>query len=197
MKRRCRELGALLLLAVANVGTELLGRGKLVVVGTGVVVWALLLARRQQEEPGFWRAYLRWPKAWQAPAVLLFSLSAAALAFGILLAPRPQQWMLMTGAYLPWGVAQQYLLNGVLADHLRQRWPRWGGLGAAALFALAHAPDWPTVAVVFPTACFWVWVFQYVPNLGLLGLAHALAGTAWFAGAMGRNLDQALAATLR
>lgn len=199
MKRRRRELWALLLLAVANVGAELLGRGKLAVVGTGMVVWALLLARRQQEEPGFWRAYLRWPEAWQVPAALAFLPAAAALWVGATLATRPEpgQWLLMTVAYLPWAVIQQYLLNAVLASHLRQLLPRGGELLAAALFALAHAPDWLTVAVVFPAACLWVWIFPRLPHLGVLGAAHALSGTAFFVGVLGRSLEEALAATLR
>jgi hypothetical protein len=198
---RAWELFLTFTLGAANVGSELWGKGKALVVTVGLLSWGVYLVYRQRQEPGFWRAFFQWPPAWRLPLACLGAFTVVTLAFSAAIGwgrPLPGgEMLLMALLYVPWGVAQQFLLNAVLAHHLRELSPRWGGLGAAVFFALAHAPQWPVVAAVFPAALFWVWLYRKLPNLALLGLAHSLAGTAFFSWACGRTLGESLQLTLR
>jgi len=202
-QQRRIELSLAGVLGLANVGSELWGEGKALVVVAGILAWAGYLAWRLREQPGFARQFFALPPGWpRALALLVAATTAGCIAAG--LAARSQggwRWSsdttLMLLAYTPWGVAQQFLLNGVLARHLRQLSPRLGASLAALLFALAHAPDWAVVVAVVPPAMFWVWLYRRLPHLGILGFAHALLGTVFFSSVLGRTLADALDLTLR
>lgn len=192
--RTAFELALLGCLACANVASEVLGSGKPLVVAAGVVLWGSYLAWRSRREPGFWRQLL-WPSQPQARG--LRSL-AAFTGVGVLLLvlvgvlretwPPPKSFWLILAAYPVWGTVQQFLLNAVLARHLRSLLPSgWAHLVAALGFAAAHAPDWPVVAATFPAALFWVWVYPRLPHLPLLGIAHGVVGTFFFYLVLGRD----------
>ncbi|HUE23289.1 MAG TPA: CPBP family glutamic-type intramembrane protease [Bryobacteraceae bacterium] len=118
-----------------------------------------------------------------APALLLLVLSL--LAAGVLLETirpiSPEYGVMCLLAYCPWGVFQQYLLNGYIANRLLAvASARHVPLLAAALFAGAHLPNWFLMLVTFVTGYYSTKIFLRYRNLYFLGLAHAMIGTALF-----------------
>jgi len=118
-----------------------------------------------------------------APAVLLIALSL--MACGVFLETvrpiSPEYGFMCLLAYCPWGIFQQYLLNGYIANRLSavssaRRVP----LLAAALFAGAHLPNWFLMLVTFAAGYVSTKIFMRYRNLYFLGLAHAVIGTLLF-----------------
>jgi len=111
---------------------------------------------------------------------LLF-LGLVLMAGGILLqTTRPigfQAAVLSWVAYLPWGLFQQYLLNGYflnrLAGSLSQRTAPWI---AAALFSGAHLPNWFLMVVTFGAGYWCALNYRKHKNLYVLAIAHATIG---------------------
>lgn len=200
--QRYLELSLVLALGTANVLSELAGKGKLAVVVGGLVAWSLVLVRRQKRAPGFLARALALPQRWDGNLALLAGGTVAGVgacaAIGALngkLSWDVSHW-LMLGLYPLWGLAQQFLLQEVLACHLRALLPRTALPLAAGLFALAHAPAWGVAAAVLPAALFWVWLYPRVGSLPPFAVAHGFVGTAFFAWVEGRSFAQALALTL-
>jgi hypothetical protein len=118
-----------------------------------------------------------------APALLLLALSLMAL--GVLLQTiRPisvEYGFMCLLAYCPWGIFQQYLLNGYIANRLLAvSSARHVPLMAAALFAGAHLPNWFLMLVTFATGYVSTKIFMRYRNIYFLGLAHAVIGTVLF-----------------
>jgi hypothetical protein len=118
-----------------------------------------------------------------APAVLLIALSLFAL--GVLLQTlRPisvEYGFMCLLAYCPWGIFQQYLLNGYIANRLLAvSSGRYVPLIAASLFAGAHLPNWFLMLVTFAAGYLSTKIFMRYRNLYFLGFAHALIGTLLF-----------------
>jgi len=83
--------------------------------------------------------------------------------------------------YLPWGLAQQYVLNGYFLNRLDAALPRpAASLFAALLFSAAHAPNPFLMAVTFPLALCATLIYRRTHNLYLLGIAHAIVGLLLF-----------------
>jgi membrane protease YdiL (CAAX protease family) len=77
-----------------------------------------------------------------------------------------------------WALIQQYVLQGFVYRRLRSMLPEQGKtrlaiVGAAAIFALAHAPNLTLMILTFAGAILWSWVYQRAPNLFALALSHA------------------------
>ena len=154
--------------------------------------WVLILAFfivshiLRHERPanlGFRRANFRECVETLAPALLLLSLLL--IAAGVLLATmRPvslEYGCLCLLAYCPWGIFQQYLLNGYIANRLLAAYSaRYVPLTAGALFAGAHLPNWFLMAVTFVAGYYSTKIFMRYRNLYFLGLAHAIIGTLLF-----------------
>lgn len=118
-----------------------------------------------------------------APALLLMVISL--LAMGVLLQTvRPisvEYGVMCLLAYCPWGIFQQYLLNGYIANRLLAvASTRYVPLISASLFAGAHLPNWFLMIVTFVTGYYSTILFIKYRNLWFLGLAHALIGTLLF-----------------
>jgi len=118
-----------------------------------------------------------------APALLLVALSLFAL--GVLLQTvrpiTPEYGLMCLLAYCPWGIFQQYLLNGYIANRLLAVLSRrYVPLISAALFAGAHLPNWFLMLVTFVTGYYSTKIFMRYRNLYFLGLAHAVIGTLLF-----------------
>src|ERR1035438_1207117 len=82
-------------------------------------------------------------------------------------------WM----AYLPWGVFQQYIVNGYFLtrfDAVLSR--RAAPLLAAALFSGAHTPNWFLMAVTLLLGYCCTFIYRRYKNLYFLGLAHGTVG---------------------
>ena len=118
-----------------------------------------------------------------APAVALAALFL--LAVGILLETlRPislEYGCLCLAAYCPWGIFQQYLLNGFIANRLLGAASvRYVPVMSAAMFAGAHLPNWFLMSVTFVLGYISTRIFLRYRNIYFLGLAHAVIGTALF-----------------
>jgi hypothetical protein len=114
-----------------------------------------------------------------APAIAFLAL--VMLAFGILLqTTRPirfEQGLLAWAGYLPWGLFQQYILNGYFLkrfDSVLSR--RTAPMISAALFSGAHLPNWFLMAVTLLTGYLCARIYRRYNNLYFLGIAHGTVG---------------------
>lgn len=79
--------------------------------------------------------------------------------------------------YLPWGLFQQYLLNGYFLKRFDSALsPRASGVAAAALFSAVHSPNWFLMLVTPLAAYVAIQVYRRYVNLYFLGVAHATIG---------------------
>lgn len=79
--------------------------------------------------------------------------------------------------YIPWGVFQQYLLNGYFLNRLDKAFPRRAApFAAAGLFAAAHTPNWFLILVTFAMGYCAAQIYRRDRNLYFLGLAHGIIG---------------------
>lgn len=188
------ELGLLLTLGLANVASEYVSGLKAAVVVLGVILWVGYAVRRWLGEPAVLR---RWGfrtdtagAAAKAALALTLPTVVAATAWGLHTGsfPPPRGFWLILALYPAWGVAQQLLLNAMLARNLEGLLPPWAVVPVAgALFAASHAPDLPVVALTFPAGLAWVWIYRRWPNLWVQGVAHGIIGTVVFYGVLGRD----------
>jgi Type II CAAX prenyl endopeptidase Rce1-like len=114
-----------------------------------------------------------------APAIALLALTM--LAVGILLqTTRPirfEQGLLAWAGYLPWGLFQQYILNGYFLnrfDSVLSR--RTAPMMSAALFSGAHLPNWFLMAVTLLLGYLCGRIYRRYNNLYFLGIAHGTVG---------------------
>lgn len=83
--------------------------------------------------------------------------------------------------YLPWGLAQQYVLNGYFLRRLDAVMSqRASGVTAALFFCAAHAPNPFLMAVTLPLGWCATLYYRRTHNLYLLGIAHAVIGLLLF-----------------
>ena len=79
--------------------------------------------------------------------------------------------------YLPWGMAQQYALNGYFLNRLqRASSPRAAAVLATVLFSAAHLPNWFLMVVTLAGGACCTHLYQRWRNLYALGLAHGTLG---------------------
>jgi membrane protease YdiL (CAAX protease family) len=85
--------------------------------------------------------------------------------------------------YIAWGLFQQYLLNGYfvnrLAEFSRKR-GQFAAVTAAALFSLAHLPNWFLMPVTLAGGYACARVYLRYRNLYVLAIAHGLVGFCLF-----------------
>jgi membrane protease YdiL (CAAX protease family) len=89
--------------------------------------------------------------------------------------------LLSLAAYLPWGLVQEYALNGYFLnrfDAVLSR--RVASILTALLFCAAHAPNYFLMVVTLPLAWCATIVYRRTRNLYLLGFAHAIIGLMLF-----------------
>ena len=118
-----------------------------------------------------WREY--------APALAFFALalSAAGILFQttrpVALNSAPLSW----GAYLPWGLFQQYVLNAYFFNRLGGVMPgRAAALLAAGLFSGAHLPNWFLMGFTLAAGYCCASIYRRYQNLYFLGAAHGTIG---------------------
>jgi membrane protease YdiL (CAAX protease family) len=144
-----------------------------------LVIASHILRRERPSELGFGAAGLRGSADAIGPflALAVVALAACGLLAGSFRPLTGAQALAALAWYLPWGLFQQYLLNGYFARRFRAAAnPRRAALIAAALFGLAHLPNWFLAPVTFLGG--WAAARFYVrhPNLYPLGLAHGVIG---------------------
>ena len=129
---------------------------------------------------GFGRSNLRRCAAALALPVASLSLAllTAGCAFGTIRSISPLQGTLFLLSYLPWGLFQQYVLNGYFLTRLRMSLPgsRGAPLLAALLFSTAHAPNWFLMCVTLIAGYVCTLFYSKYRNLYALGLAHGVIG---------------------
>jgi len=192
--RRTVELALVTVCGVGNFLFEDILHAKTVFVIVAVVVWLGYVLWRWRNDRSVLRAWgLRRDNlaaAGKAAATVTVPLVACAVAYAFAAGhfPPPQGFWLILVLYPAWGVAQQFLLNAMLARNLSAFLPAWAVvLLSAALFAAAHAPDLPVVALTLPAGALWVLMYRRWPNLWALGIAHGIIGTVVFYGVLGRD----------
>lgn len=149
----------------------------------GFFILSHLLHGERIASLGFRRANFRECMDYIAPALLLMALSM--IAMGVLLQTfrriSLEYGLMCLLGYCPWGIFQQYLLNGYIANRLLAvSSARYVPLIAASMFAGAHLPNWFLMLVTFATGYVSTRIFMRYRNLYFLGLAHAVFGTLIF-----------------
>jgi membrane protease YdiL (CAAX protease family) len=77
---------------------------------------------------------------------------------------------------VPWGGAQQWLLQTVVLREARRLLPPKASIVVAALlFALVHVPNVFLMSMTFVGALGWCAIYARYPNIVPLGLSHAVA----------------------
>lgn len=114
-----------------------------------------------------------------APVLILIALLL--LSTGILMGTLRQIGfdgvLLALAAYLPWGLAQQYAINGYFLRRFDAALSRGASsLATAVLFSAVHAPNPFLMAVTFPLGWCATLLYRQTRNLYLLGIAHAEIG---------------------
>jgi membrane protease YdiL (CAAX protease family) len=120
------------------------------------------------------------------PALLLLVAIGfgSALEWGTLRPMTIQAAAIALGLYLPWGLFQQYLLNGYLLNRLEKVLsPAKSAIIAAALFSLAHLPNWFLMIATLAGGYCANLIYRRHKNLYFLGLAHAILGFTIFVAA--------------
>jgi membrane protease YdiL (CAAX protease family) len=85
--------------------------------------------------------------------------------------------LLALAAYLPWGLSQQYALNGYFLNRFEAALsPRRASVLTALFFCAVHAPNPFLVAITFPLGWCCTLLYRRTHNLYFLGIAHAAVG---------------------
>lgn len=147
-----------------------------------ILAWMVLshiIRHESSRDLGFGRRSLRECAHQFAP--LLTVLALLMLAAGLLLNTTrhipPNQAILALLAYLPWGVAQQYTINGYFLNRFDQAFSRRASAWTAAIFfCLAHTPNLFLMAIALAGGWCATQVYRRHRNLYALGIAHATLG---------------------
>ncbi len=147
-----------------------------------IVGWMVVSHRLRGEKAsilGFDLRGLRTCLADFAPSLAFLAL--ALVAGGLLfqtIRPVRGSWILAAwGAYLPWGLFQQYVMNGYFLNRLESLLPgRAAPVVAAALFSGAHVPNLLLMGVGFVAGYCCTLIYKKYKNLYFLGIAHATVG---------------------
>ncbi|HUB81358.1 MAG TPA: CPBP family intramembrane glutamic endopeptidase [Bryobacteraceae bacterium] len=138
-----------------------------------------VLHRESARQLGFGRQSLEECAHRFAP--LLIVLALAMFGGGLLLnttrrIPTDQAFLALF-AYLPWGLLQQYMLNGYFLRGFDRAFPpRESEWLTAVLFGVAHTPNWFLMTVALTGGWCAIKVYRRHRNLYFLGIAHATIG---------------------
>ncbi len=197
MNPRRHEIAGLVLAVATGAGNlvaESLLHRKTAFLIIAVPVWLAWAALRLAHDPGALRVWGFRLDTWRpsATAVALFTapaalaLTAAAPLLGNW--PIPNTFWLVLAAYPVWALAQQFLLCAVVTRGLTRLLPRWlVPVAAGALFACAHLPDLPLVALTLVAGIVFSELYLRWPNLWTQALGHALLGTVVYYAVLGRD----------
>jgi hypothetical protein len=145
----------------------------------GLMLASHAIRHERAEALGFHLRNLR--KCWIEFAPFLAFVALSMVCSGMLLqTTRPMRFeraILAWFAYFPWGLFQQYILNGYFLnrfDGVVSR--RTAPVLSAALFSGAHVPNWFLMFITLALGYCCARVYRRYNNLYFLGLAHATVG---------------------
>lgn len=145
----------------------------------GLMVASHAMRREDARRLGFRWNNLRLCLADYAPVLSFAALLL--LAAGILCDTTRRihvdQAFLSWAAYLPWGVFQQYILNGYFLTRFDAAVSRRASSALTAVFfAGAHTPNWFLMAVTLLLGYCCTILYRRYKNLYFLGIAHGTVG---------------------
>ena len=109
--------------------------------------------------------------------LIVVGLLAAGIALGTVRPISSMDALLALAAYLPWGLSQQYALNGYFLNRFEAALSHRGAsLLTALFFCAAHAPNPFLLAITLPLGWYSTLVYRRRRNLYVLGIAHAALG---------------------
>jgi membrane protease YdiL (CAAX protease family) len=109
--------------------------------------------------------------------LIVVGLLAAGIALGTVRPISSMDALLALAAYLPWGLSQQYALNGYFLNRFEAALSHRGAsLLTALFFCAAHAPNPFLLAIMLPLGWYSTLVYRRRRNLYVLGIAHAALG---------------------
>jgi membrane protease YdiL (CAAX protease family) len=122
-----------------------------------------------------------WRDCWREFAPLVAFCTLAMYGAGVLLqTTRPigfDRALLAWIGYLPWGLFQQYILNGYFLNRFsRVVSPRAAPVVAAGLFSGVHMPNLFLMAVTLVAGYCCARIYRRYQNLYFLGAAHGTIG---------------------
>jgi membrane protease YdiL (CAAX protease family) len=138
-----------------------------------------LFRRETPGKLGFSLRYLQDCVREWLPALTLLALTllAGGLLANSIRAIGFDRKVLSLAAYLPWGVVQQYVVNGYFLNRFDAVVSRRAApLVTAAAFSCAHAPNWFLMTVTLLFGYCATRIYRRYPNLYFLGMAHATVG---------------------
>ena len=193
--RAAGEIGAVLFTGAAHLVCENMFHLKGPFIAAALLGWtAYLLAAVRRDRAILRRWGLRLDdlgRAWRGPA-LVFALGAAALA-AIGLArgtfTLPAHLAVILLLYPVWGIAQQFMLQAMVARNLATLLPSRLAvtLAAALLFAAVHLPDLWLCGATFLLALLFVPLYLHRRSLLPLGVAHGWLGALAYYWVLGRD----------
>ena len=178
------ELAALLLTGASFLVFENIFDAKLPFLAAVIPAWILYAARRLARTSGLAEVWGLGKKGFaeasgEAAGWLAVGVGGL-LVYRLLLGwrPLPPGAPLVFLVYPLWALAQQFALQALVAGNLdRLGAPRgWAIAVTAALFGLAHLPDWPLVGLCASAGAVWTALFLRTRNLWPLAVCHAWLG---------------------
>ena len=145
----------------------------------GIMLLSHFVRRESPGELGFRARAL--PHLVREFSPLLAVMTLAMLACGAALhSIRPIGWggaALALAAYLPWGLLQQYILNGYFLRQFESSLSqRSSSLIAATLFSIVHSPNPLLMCSALPGGYWSTQIYRRTRCLYLMGLLHGIAG---------------------
>lgn len=97
-------------------------------------------------------------------------------------------WYLLA-VYPLWGIAQQFVLQNLVAKNLEHLLPALPvrSFAVAVLFAFAHIPSLELFILTFAAGFIFTYLYHSYPNLLCLGIAHGIVGALAFHLVLGQN----------
>lgn len=198
MKPNYFELFGILIIGVLQPITEVIFGTQIATYYNGVailIVLAYMIFRIRTSKENIvreWGFRLDTVQPSIVPYSLLVLVAGGALyGYGWLngFTPLPTGFWYILGLYPLWGIAQQCVLQNVVAHNLRVVVPSkiLRSLVTAAIFACAHIPSTELFIVTFIAGCIVTYMHDTYRNIITLGIAHGILGAMVFHLVLGQD----------
>ena len=144
-----------------------------------IVLLSHLARREHAPSLGFRRDQLRecMRKFWPGLGALVLVMLAGGRLLGTIRPIGLERAVFGLALYLPWGLLQQYLLNGYFLKRFDTALPpRASDATTAVLFSAVHCPNWFLMLLTPVAGYAAIQIYRRHRNLYFLGMAHATIG---------------------